>query len=208
MVGSFLLGCTLWRLYLPVEGAFHMVNSSGDFPGQHIPKLDVVFWTYFKIEQLLNVEYLQSYLKDTALYTFPNHQYRTMLIGEFNYQQYIEKSNEVKIVIPPIFTTGLITLIGSLAYVRYALLSKIVDKILLLTVIFNLLLLMKFISDYPSLCNTDFRYFVPTFPIIAYIIAQGLSSMATYNMLIRYVFNILLGLLAMSEVLFLILITF
>ena len=204
MVGVFLLGYTLLRVYLPVEGAFHLVNSSGFFPGQHIPILSIEFLMYFNLEQLVTVEYLRSYLEDVALHTFPNHQYRTMFIGEFNYEYYLNHVEELKIVIQVIFLMGLIYIIGFFTYFRYMIFSKIVDKLLLVIVLFNLALIIKFVFDYPSLSNTDFRYFAPTFPVIGYIFAQGLKYICITKW-IQYFFSIFLGIFFTIEIVFFIL---
>ena len=205
IVGIFLFGYTLLRVYLPVEGGFHFVNSSGSFLGQHIPKIDMQFMTYLNVEQLLNMEYIQSYFKDTSLYTFPNHQYRTMFIGEFNYERYVEHVEELKIIIQIIFLLGFVYILGFFAYFRYAITSRSIDKILILIVLFNLLLIFKFVFDYPSLCNTDFRYFVPTFPIIGYVFSQGLNVIC-FNPMMRYIISIVLGILIMGELAFIFLI--
>ena len=205
-VGIFLLGMTLLRVYLPVENTFHMVNSSGHFPNQHIPALDFSFFTYLNLDQLLTIEYQETYMKDTSLYTFPNHQYRTMLLGEFNYTKYLNNIGGLKINIQVIFLLALIYIIGFFTYILSFKSVKILDKLLMVTLIFNLLLILKFVFDYPSICNTDFRYFGPSFLLLSYVFARGLEYVSV-NIWIRNIVSFILILLAIGEIWFLILLS-
>lgn len=206
-VGIFLLSYTLWRVYLPIEGTFHFVNSSGYYQNQHIPSLDTSFFTYFNLQQLFSWEVIDSYTKDTALYTFPNHQYRTMLIGEFNYTEYLQNTKILEIIIKILFFLGFIYLIGFFSYLHYLWKTKGVHRLLFSILVLNLILILKFVFTYPSICNTDFRYFVPSFLIIAYIFAQGIVHISI-NRYIGYLFAIIIALLTMSELLFLSLLIF
>jgi hypothetical protein len=206
-VGLFLLGFTLLRVYLPIENTFHFVNSSGGFRNQHIPSLGIVFFTYLDLNQLFTIEYMHSYMKDTSLYTFINHQYRTMLIGEFNYKSYINKINEFKLVIWLLFTFGLVYILSFLSYLHYLWKTKGIDRLLFTTFVLNFMLILNFVFTYPSICNTDFRYFVPSFLILAYVFAQGIVHMSVYIWL-GYVFGSVILLLTMTEIWFLSLLIF
>lgn len=201
VLGMFLLGLTLLRVYLPIENVFHFVNSSGHFPGQHIPVLDGKFFTYFDIKQLFTVQYNYTYMEDTSTYTFLNHQYRTMFLGEFDYDKYVKSMEVFKVVTQSIFLLGFVYVVGFFVFIRYLFSARTVEKLLFLVLIINLLLIISFVVTFPSICNTDFRYFVPSFLIFAYIFSQGLRYMSVKRW-IQYIVSILLGLLVGSEVLF------
>ena len=200
-VGLFLLGFTLLRVYMPIENTFHFVNSSGSFRNQHIPSLDFSFFTYFNLTHLFNTEYITSFTKETSLYTFINHQYRTMLIGEFDYSSYLNKMSEFKPIIWLLFSFGLIYILGFFSYLHYLWKSKGIHRVVFVTLILNFILILKFVVTYPAICNTDFRYFVPSFLIIAYVFAQGLVHISIYRW-IGYLVGTIILLLTMSEIWF------
>jgi len=204
IVGMFLLGITLLKVYLPIEQAFHMVNSHGFFPNQHIPSLDIRFFFYLDIEHLFGYEATETYLKDTATYTFLNHQYRTMLIGEFNYRDYFEHMHGLKQMIRAIFFFGFIYIIGFLTYIVSIKKTSTLEKLFLIIVLINLSLILRFIFEYPSISNTDFRYFAPNFIVLGYIFAKGLSYLRIYR-IAQYLLTILATLLVMTEIYFFIL---
>ena len=203
IVGLFLLGFTLLRVYMPIENIFHFVNSSGDFRNQHIPSLDLSFFTSFKLGQLYHLEYMHSYMKDTSLYTFINHQYRTMLIGEFSYIPYLKKIALFKEVIWLLFSFGLIYIVGFIAYLHYLWRVGGVHRWFFATLLLNFILILKFVYTYPVISNTDFRYFIPTVLILAYSIVQGLAHLGRVTW-VRYFFSVWIALFTLTEIYFMI----
>lgn len=92
VVGVFLLGLTLLRVYLPLEGTFHMVNSSAHYPNQSIEALDFGYFGTFHIVSLLHAGYSYVFGEDSIRYSFLTYQYGTMFFGEFDYSNFIKKS--------------------------------------------------------------------------------------------------------------------
>jgi hypothetical protein len=97
---------------------------------------------------------------------------------------------------------GTIYIIGFSSYLLHLYRENIINKILLAIVIINGILILKFILSYPSVCNTDFRYFVSSFTIFGFIFAQGVYYLIKKNRWIYISFNIILLGLALSEVVF------
>jgi 4-amino-4-deoxy-L-arabinose transferase-like glycosyltransferase len=201
VVGLFLLGFTLLRVYLPVEGTLHMVNSSGHFPGQTIRALDTEYFATFHIVPLLQAGYSHIFGIDAIRFSFPTYQYGTMFFGEFDYAWFINKIHSLHMVMQAVLALGLIFILGLLLFILRAYRHTLLENLLFVTLLLNLLLILKFMFDYPSICNTDFRYFVGSFVILAFVFAKGLEPLYA----VKYIGNVLAGwivLLAVSEVLF------
>ena len=100
-----------------------------------------------------------------------------------------------------VLALGLIFILGLLLFILRAYRHTLLENLLFVTLLLNLLLILKFMFDYPSICNTDFRYFVGSFVILAFVFAKGLEPLYA----VKYIGNVLAGwivLLAVSEVLF------
>ena len=130
-----------------------------------------------------------------------------MLIGEFDYSPYLHKISEFKLAIWLLFAFGFIYILGFFSYLHTLWKTKGVHRVLFATLILNFILILKFVVTYPAICNTDFRYFVPSFLIIAYVFAQGLVHMSIYRW-ISYLLGTIILLLTMSEIWFLVLLIF
>lgn len=203
-IGIFLLGFTLLRTYLPIEDSFHMVNSSNAFPGQIIKSLDFSYFASFNIYELIQTGYSHVFGEDAIRYSFSTYQYGTMFFGEFKYASYIANNEWFKKIMQVILALGLIYPLAFIIFTFKLYRSPILYKLLYATVILNLILILNFISSYSVVCNTDFRYFTPSFVLFAFIFAQGLEYLS-YNKLLKYIVSTLLILLALSEVLFFVL---
>lgn len=201
LVGMFFLGLTLLKDYLPVENSFHMVNSSESFPGQIIKSLDVSYFGTYNLSTLLSVGYSHVFGEDAIRYSFLTYQYGTMFFGEFKYATYFKNIEGLKEIMQIIFLMGIIYIIGLITYIIKLRSMSLLYKMLFLTVIFNFLLILKFIFSYSVVCNTDFRYFVMSYILFAFIFAKGLEIVSS-NKWIRHIINIFLGIIIMSEILF------
>jgi len=201
IVGIFVLSWTLWHLYTPLSESFYMVNSA-KFPKQTIEHLNISYFTSFHIIDLIKQGYSHVFGVDSIRYSFPTYQYGTMFFGEFDYKYFINKSEYLLIVMRSILMFGTIYIIGFSSYLLHLYRENIINKILLAIVIINGILILKFILSYPSICNTDFRYFVSSFTIFGFIFAQGVYYLIQKNRWIYISFNIILGGLALSEVAF------
>jgi hypothetical protein len=201
IVGIFVLSWTLWHLYTPLSESFYMVNSA-KFPKQTIEHLNISYFTSFHIIDLIKQGYSHVFGVDSIRYSFPTYQYGTMFFGEFDYKYFINKSEYLLIVMRSILMFGTIYIIGFSSYLLHLYRENIINKILLAIVIINGILILKFILSYPSICNTDFRYFVSSFTIFGFIFAQGVYYLIKKNRWIYISFNIILLGLALSEVVF------
>ena len=201
LVGMFLLGFTLLRVYLPIEGTFHMVNSSGHFPGQTIQALDTGYFGTFHIGTLVQAGQSHVFGIDAIRFSFPTYQYGTMFFGEFDYAWFIKKSPYLHYVMQAVLAFGLIFVLGLIFFMLRLYRHSLLENLLFATVVLNLLLILKFMFDYPSICNTDFRYFVGSFPLIAFLFAKGLEPIFDIRFLGK-ILSVWLGILAVSEILF------
>jgi hypothetical protein len=201
LVGVFLLGFTLLRVYLPVESSFHMVNSSAHYPNQMIQNLDLSYFATFHINSLLNVGYSHVFGLDDIRYSFITYQYGTMFFGEFDYTHFLDKHEYLNTVMKLTLLFGLIFILGFIMFILKIRKSTLTEKLLFATLFLNFLLILKFMLTYPVICNTDFRYYVPSFVIFAFIIAKGLSYFEKINFLWKAL-NIVLAMLVTSEIIY------
>ena len=198
LVGTFLLTYTLWRVYMPIDGVFYMVNSSGDYPNQSIKELDFNYFGTFHFLSLFNAGYSYVFGEDSIRYSFLTYQYGTMFFGEFDYAFFTNKTPWLKEAMQMVLLFGMLFILGFITYLLKLSKASMLEKLLFATLFINFILILKFMFDYPSICNTDFRYFVSSFPIIAYVFAEGLS----YVRWLKKIVNIFLALLVVSEILF------
>ena len=201
LVGFFLLGFTLLRVYLPIENTFHMVNSSANFPGQIIKSLDWSYFGTFNIDSLIHKGYSYVFGADSIRYSFATYQYGTMFFGEFGYNSFIKSHEGLKEIMQGILLFGLVYVLGLISYIARLPHMSVLYKLLFTTLILNLLLIFKFMFSYPVICNTDFRYFVTSFLLFAFIFAQGLSYIS-FNRWIKYILTSIIGILSLLEILF------
>ena len=205
VLGLFLLGFTLLKNYLPIENTFYMVNSSSSFPGQEIHELNLSYFTSFHPQILIESAYEHIYGLEAIHNSFASWQYRTMLFGESDYVRFLKNTPYLKETMQAILLFGFLYIVGFLSFILQMNKVSMLHKFLFMTLVLNLLLIVKFVYTYTSTCNTDFRYYVPVFTIFAFIFAQGLEQIS-HNRWIRYILNSVLGLLVVSEVLFFMLI--
>jgi len=208
IVGTLVLGITLLKTYLPIEQTFHMVNSSGGFPGQIIKSLDWSYFSTFNIDTLINRGYAYVFGEDSIRYSFLTYQYGTMFFGEFEYDSLIKQHKWLKEVMQIILTFGLIYIIGFLVFIIKLYKAPKLHKFLFLTFGLNFILILKFMLSYSVVCNTDFRYFITSFGLLAFIFSQGLSYISDYQKWLKYFINIMVGVLSIAELLYFILILF
>lgn len=174
-----------------------MVNS-GRYAGQILPNLDLNYFLNTHFKELLETGQSYVFGEDSIRHSFMTYQYGTMFFGEFDYAFLTNQIPWVKEVMQGILLFGLVFILGFATYIFKLYKASILEKILFITLLINFTLILKFMFDYPSICNTDFRYFVSSFLIFAYVFAEGLS----YVRWLKSVVNIFLVLLVVSEVLF------
>ncbi len=201
LVGIFILSWTLWHLYTPLNGGFYMVNSA-KFPKQTIENLNSGYFSSFHISNLISQGYSFVFGDNSVRYSLPTYQYGTMFFGEFNYRYFLNRTPYLLDIMRVILISGLIYIVGLFSYIAHLKRENLLNRLIFGVVVINLILILKFIISYPSICNSDFRYFVGSFTIIGYIFAQGLYYLNSYHRYIRYVVNALLFLLVTGELIF------
>jgi len=201
VVGLFLVAYTLWRVYMPLDGQFYMVNSSGSYPNQTIKNLNLNYFASFNFISLFQSGQSHVFGEDNIRYSFITYQYGTMFFGEFDYAYFIHQTPWLKKVMQTILLFGLIFVIGFFTYILNLYKTSRLKRLLFITLLINFLLIIKFMSDFPSVCNTDFRYFVSSFLIFSFVFAQGLDYL-NHSKLLTQLINTIVTLLALSEILF------
>ncbi len=201
LVGLFILSWTLWHLYAPLSGGFYMVNSA-KFPKQTIEHLDSSYFLSFHISNLISQGYSFVFGDNSVRYSLPTYQYGTMFFGEFDYRYFLNKTPYLLTIMRIILISGLIYIVGLFSYIVHLKKETILNRLMFTVVVINLILILKFIISYPSICNSDFRYFVSSFTIIGYIFAQGLYYIMSYHKYIKYIISSILLLLIICELIF------
>ena len=196
VIGVSILTLTLWHLYHPLMEKFYFVNSA-KFPKQTIEELNSDYFLSFNFLELLKQSFSYVFGDNRVRFSFPTYQFGTMIFGEFDYKYFIKKDPNITILMRSIITLSTIYIIGLFSYIISIYRENIIQKLLFGVFIVNLLLILKFIREYPSICNSDFRYFVGSFTIIAYIFAKGLRRLP-----FKYTILFLVGLLAVMEIIF------
>jgi len=200
LIGLFLISFTLWRVYLPIDGSFHMVNS-GRYPNQTLDTLGFNYFIGFNFISLFQAGESYVFGEDSIRHSFMTYQYGTMLFGEFDYAFFTTKTPWLKESMQSVLLFGLIFMVGFISYIINLYRASTLQKVLFITLLINFALILKFMFDFPSICNTDFRYFVSSFLIFAFVFAQGINYIAPFKLLSK-VINILLVLLVLSELIF------
>ncbi len=203
IVGVFILGLTLFRVYLPIENEFRFVNS-GIFAGQEIGVMDINYFFSFNLSKLIELAQSFSYetRSDLVRRSFFTYQYGTMLFGEFDYRHFFTKNPFLKLLIQLIDLIAVIFVAGLISFFLNFLKQSTLIKTLSIILILNLILIIKFAFDYPSICNTDFRYFTPSFLIIGLFIAIGLNHLSNIATFIKKIVIILISILFILEITF------
>ncbi len=202
LVGLFLLSWTLWRTYLPIDGKFHMVNSSSYYPGQKLGDyIGVKYFASFNFISLLQTGQSHVFGEDSIRHSFITYQYGTMLFGEFDYVDYTKRIDGFKESMQSVLLFGLIFLIGFVSYIIKLYKESSLKIWVFIALLLNLALVLKFMLTFTSICNTDFRYFVSSFPIFGYVFAHGINSISKSKIVIGIIDGILI-LLVLSELFF------
>lgn len=201
LVSIFLLAFTLLRVYMPLEeSSFYLVNSA-KFPNQTIEVLDLNYFASFNIIDLITVAQSHVFGEDSVRHSFLTYQYGTMFFGESNYAYFTNKKPYLFMVMQSILLLGLIYLMGFISYLINLRHEPLLHKILFGVLFINFILIIKFLLMYPSICSTDFRFFVASFILLGFVFAQGLEYI-TPTPVLKYMINIpLIGLVG-SELLF------
>ena len=205
LVSLIIFSLSLYRAYLPSTGGFRFVNS-GKIKGQIIVKQDLPYFLSFNISELISKAQAYTYGKHNQKIkqSFPTFQYGTFMFGEYDYRKIRKKHLLFKSLIQLIYLFGLILITGGLAYLFYFKKQPVFIRYLFIVIMVNLILIINFSLMYPSACNTDFRYFIPSFAVISLIIAFGLDFLRQRFIKIKKTVNLSLIALFSLEIIWLI----
>ena len=162
---------TLWRVYIPALG-FHFVNSAL-YVNQTIASFDLFYLFSFHPIELLHAAQSYVFGNDTIRFSFPTYMYGTMLFGEYDFSHFFTHPL-FKLLSQLIILLSFTYIIGFIGYFLFFKRLTLFQKSFLIPFLINLLLILKFLFSYPSVCNSDFRYFSPTYGVIAAIFVLGL----------------------------------
>ena len=196
----FVFGFSLVKSYVPSIGEFRFVNSAL-YGGQVIKAFDLTYFLSFHITDLISTA--QAYVMGTndIRFSLPTYMYGTMFTGEFNFAKHFKSGTFFQLWAQATYLFGLIYIVGLASYIYFYKKLKVLEKLLIVPVVINLILIIKFLSDFWVVCNSDFRYFTPTFAAIGLIFVLGIDRLLKrYQFLIKPV-SIFAGILAVSEVL-------
>ncbi len=183
-VGALVLTYTMFRAYYPAAEAFVFVNG-GIWPGQDLRPLNANYFLSFYFFDLL--EQGQSHIReadtDNIKYSFFSYQYGTMLFGQFDYQYWRERNYMLTINMQLIVLLALIVPLGWIVSLFTK--KNLIEKFMAMVAIVSFVLVLKFIFDYPTMSNTDFRYYTAIQFILAYFFATGLRSVMNLHKYVK-----------------------
>lgn len=170
----FVFGFALLKAYIPTNAELRFVNS-GLYSNQVIPQLD--FGYFFSFHWFKLIAEAQAHVMGPAeiRFSLPTYMYGTMLTGEFDYAQRFVVGTFFKFSTQLLYLLGILHVIGFIAYVYFYRSMTRMQKMLIVPAAINMLLIIKFLSDFWVVCNSDFRYFTPTLGAIGLIFVLGIE---------------------------------
>jgi len=176
-VTVFIIGLTLIRIYLPSRHQFLFVKST-TYAGQEIYNKNFFYYFSFNIADLLKEG--QCFVYDPQVTSIKQslltYQYGTMMLGEYDYKNVFKNMPVFIITAQFIYLFGIIYLLGTLQFIFILKKENILIKFLTLTMVLNIILVIHFSLQFPSACNTDFRYYAPTFALFGLMFAFGINK--------------------------------
>jgi hypothetical protein len=175
IVVLFFFGLSVLKVYLPTTGELRFINSAL-FSGQIIPRLDLSYFTTFHWFDLIKEAQSYSFGSDDIRFSFFTYQYGTMLTGEYIYAKYFAEGGLFKLSTQIIYILGIIYVLGLALYLYSFHRFSTIKKLLVIPLLINMLLIVKLLTDYWDVCNSDFRYYSPIFSTIGLIFVLGLEQ--------------------------------
>ena len=181
----FVFGLSLVKVYIPVSGEFKFVNSYL-YANQVIPSLDIFY--FFTFNWLELIREAQSYVfgADDVRFSLFTYQYGTLFTGEYYYGKFYKPGTFFKLSTQLIYLFGIIYVIGLAAYIYFFKKLRPIVKLLIVPVLINAVLIVKFLISYWDVCNSDFRYYSPVFGAIGLIFVLGLKEVVGVKNKLKY----------------------
>ena len=169
-------GFALTKSYIPANGEFRFVNSSL-YGGQVLPPFGLGYFFSFHFFDLISAA--QSFVKgiDDVRFSLPTYLYGTFLIGEFDYSKFFVSGTLFRFWSQAVLLLGSLFLVGWAAYLWSYRRLTLLQKLLIVPVAINLVLIVKFLLSFWVVCNSDFRYFTPTFGALGLMAVLGLEQL-------------------------------
>ncbi len=162
---------TLWRVYIPFDG-FHFVNSAR-YAHQTISSLDLFYLFSFHPFELLHQAHSYIFGNDTIRFSLLTYLFGTMIFGEYSFTHFFSHPL-FKLLSQLIILFSFSYIAGFIGYLLFFRRLNFLQKSLLIPFVINFGLILKFLIAFPSVCNSDFRYFSPTYGVIAAIFVIGI----------------------------------
>ncbi len=198
VITSFVAGAVVLRAYLPFSSELRFMNG-GIFPNQAIPRIDVGYFFSFNLTDLVRAGEARPFSNDAVRFSFPTTMFGTMLIGEYEYSRFFKAGNTFYLVTQ---LSILLALLYPIAIVHFFWSWRELTaaaRLIVIPVAVNFGLQLYMICRYPSVCNSDFRYFTPSFGCVAIMIGFGLECLCRRNSRVRSVVVIGTTLLAICQ---------
>lgn len=172
-IGFMSFSMMLYRSYIPSENRFLFVESYS-FDGQQTNPSRPSYFLNFYFPSLLKEGQSFVYGNEKISKTFPTFLYGSFLFGEYSFANITTLHSFIKIIMQIIIIFGLLLPIGIIANLFFIKKWMLIDFIFAIGVGMNAILIINFLSKYPSVCNSDFRYFMPTLLPIAALSGMGI----------------------------------
>lgn len=171
----FVFGLSLVKSNVPATGEFLFINSTL-FDGQIIPALNLNYFMSFNLTDLISAAQSYVFGVDDIRFSLPTYLYGTMFTGEYDYTIYFKAGSLFQLSSQMIYLFGLIYISGMIAYVYFYKTLPILYKLLIIPVVINFVLIIKFLLEFWDVSNSDFRFFSPTFAVIGLIFVLGIGE--------------------------------
>jgi hypothetical protein len=195
--GLLCLGLFLYRAYLPDVGKFRFIESYA-WKGQETNPTDLSYFFKFNFVKFLKVGESYVFGDENIAKTFPTFLYGSFLFGEYSYKNISDTYPFIKILMQLIILLGLLFPLGIIVNFFFIGKWSPIDYMPSFGVIINLILIIFLIYKYPSVCNSDFRYFSPIFLGLLSLSSNGLSRL-NEKIRIKYIIPSLCLTLILSE---------
>lgn len=177
IIGFLCLGSALYRSYIPSTKEFRFVESYS-YVGQRTYPKSFTYFFDFNFIDLKNEA--QSYIfgNENVAKTLPTFLYGSFLFGESDYSNVITVVPAMKTLMQIIIFLGLLFPIGIIINFIFIEKWNLIDYISALGSAICLWLIISFLYKYPSVCNSDFRYFSPIFSGLIVLSSLGLYRLS------------------------------
>jgi hypothetical protein len=175
IIGFLCICVSFYRAYIPVTKEFRFVESYTYENQKTNPRLS--YFLTFNYSELIKEGQSFVFGNKKIARTFPTFLYGSFIFGEYTFNNITDIYPLTKTLMQFILLLGLLFPIGIIANIFYIKKWNLIDYISAFGVAGSLILIISFLLKYPSVCNSDFRYFSPVFLCLLAISGIGLSRL-------------------------------